>query len=137
MKRNKRFVFDTNVLVSAMLFSKGKPRKALNKAVRTGNVVVSDESLEELSETLLRERFNKYAPVEDRLQSLNLFKKFSKQFTVTVKVTLCRDPDDDKFLSLAKAARASSIVSGDKDLMVLKSFENIPIVTPSEFLKMF
>ena len=48
-------------------------------------------------------------------------------------VELSRDPDDDKFLGCAKDAKALYIVSGDKDLLVLKQFENIEIITAREF----
>ncbi len=44
----------------------------------------------------------------------------------------CRDPDDDEVLALAVAARAELIVSGDSDLLTLKSFQGVPIVSPAE-----
>jgi len=47
---------------------------------------------------------------------------------------VCRDPDDDKILALARAARVDVIVSGDQDLLSLGSFEAIRIVTPSALL---
>ncbi|MBI5220176.1 MAG: putative toxin-antitoxin system toxin component, PIN family [Bacteroidia bacterium] len=52
-------------------------------------------------------------------------------------IQLCRDSSDDKFLSLAKAGNASAIITGDKDLLILNPFNNIPIITPDTFLKMF
>ena len=45
---------------------------------------------------------------------------------------VCRDPDDDKVLALALAAKVAFIVSGDKDLLSLSSFEGVPIVAPAE-----
>ena len=45
---------------------------------------------------------------------------------------VCRDPDDDKVLALALAAKVAFIVSGDKDLLSLASFEGVPIVAPAE-----
>jgi predicted nucleic acid-binding protein len=44
------------------------------------------------------------------------------------------DPDDDQVLALAIAAKAELIVSGDNDLLSLKSFEGIPILAPAEAL---
>jgi predicted nucleic acid-binding protein len=46
---------------------------------------------------------------------------------------VCRDTDDDEILSTAKTAGCSVIVTGDKDLTVLKQFGEIKIVTPSDF----
>ncbi len=48
-------------------------------------------------------------------------------------VRICRDPDDDKFLECAKDSQALYIVSGDKDLLVIKRFENVRIVTAKDF----
>jgi uncharacterized protein len=50
-------------------------------------------------------------------------------------IVLCRDPDDDKFLSCAVSANATWIVSGDKDLLTLKAIEGIPIIKPADFIK--
>ena len=49
-------------------------------------------------------------------------------------VTICRDPDDDMYLELALSGKADCIITGDPDLLVLNPFENIPIITPKEFL---
>lgn len=48
-------------------------------------------------------------------------------------VGICRDPDGDKFLGCAKDSYALYIVSGDKDLLVIKQFENIQIMTAKDF----
>ncbi|MFO5470502.1 MAG: putative toxin-antitoxin system toxin component, PIN family, partial [Dolichospermum sp.] len=49
-------------------------------------------------------------------------------------VQVCRDPKDDKFLSLAIAGNANIIITGDEDLLVLKCYQNIPILSPKDFL---
>jgi len=49
---------------------------------------------------------------------------------------ICRDPDDDAVLAVAIAANVDFIVSGDNDLLVLKRYQHIPIVTPAEAMRM-
>jgi predicted nucleic acid-binding protein len=49
---------------------------------------------------------------------------------------VCRDPDDDTMLALGVAASVDLIVSGDKDLLTLKSFQGIAIVTPADALRL-
>jgi len=49
-------------------------------------------------------------------------------------VKICRDPDDDKLLETAVLGRADCIVTGDQDLLILGSYQRIPILTPAEFL---
>ncbi|NJS37446.1 MAG: putative toxin-antitoxin system toxin component, PIN family [Brachymonas sp.] len=48
---------------------------------------------------------------------------------------VCRDPDDDAVLALALASQADVIISGDDDLLVLSSFEGIPILNPAMALQ--
>ncbi len=48
-------------------------------------------------------------------------------------VAICRDPDDDKFISCAMDGDCLYIVSGDKDLLTLREYEGVKIVTVSEF----
>lgn len=52
-------------------------------------------------------------------------------------ITLCRDPDDDKFLNCAIAGAADYLISGDKDLLSLKKIGSTPIMNPTQFLKIF
>jgi putative PIN family toxin of toxin-antitoxin system len=49
-------------------------------------------------------------------------------------ITDCRDPKDNKFLEVAVNGNADYILTGDRDLLVLNSFRNIPIVSPANFL---
>jgi putative PIN family toxin of toxin-antitoxin system len=47
----------------------------------------------------------------------------------------CRDPEDDIFLSCAVAAGVDAVVSGDKDILDMGSFREIPIISVRDFLK--
>lgn len=48
-------------------------------------------------------------------------------------IKVSRDPDDDKFIECAKDANALYIVSGDKDLLAIKQYDGIKIITAKEF----
>jgi predicted nucleic acid-binding protein len=48
---------------------------------------------------------------------------------------VCRDPDDDEVLATALAARADIILTGDNDLLVLKTHEGIRILSPRQFVE--
>ena len=48
---------------------------------------------------------------------------------------ICRDPDDDAILETAVVAQANLPVAGDRDLLSLKSFQGIGIVTPVDYLR--
>jgi putative PIN family toxin of toxin-antitoxin system len=61
-----RCVFDTNVIISALLFSQGKPAQAFRYILQHGEVLLSLDLLEEINEVLGRERFNRYVTGEER-----------------------------------------------------------------------
>lgn len=52
-------------------------------------------------------------------------------------VSICRDPDDNKFLNCALLGGADYLISGDNDLLVLKIIGSSKIVTPAEFLRKY
>ncbi len=129
------FVFDTNILISANLSPGSVNRKAYDRAREIGIPVYSNSTLTEFTETLLRPKFDKYISTYQRLQAVAAYKKRGQLIRVSVNIDLCRDPKDNKFLELAYEASAACIVTGDKDLLVLNPFENIPILTAAEFLE--
>jgi putative PIN family toxin of toxin-antitoxin system len=128
------YVFDTNVVVSAVLMKNSAARDALDKARTAGDILLSLEVIEELRDVLSRPAFDRYVDEEDRLKFLSLLVKEATLVEVTQRVKECRDPKDDKILELAVNGNATLIVSGDKDLQVLHPFRNIPILSPREFL---
>jgi len=134
MANRGRFVFDTNVVVSALLMKKSVARDAVDKARAKGVFLLSMEVIEELSDVLSRPAFDRYIDEEDRLKFLALLVKEAALVEITERIKECRDSKDDKFLELAVNVSANFIVSGDKDLQVLHPFRNIPILSPREFL---
>ncbi len=134
MANRGRFVFDTNVVVSALLMKKSVARDALDRARTSGDILLSLKVIEELHDVLSRPAFDRYIDEEDRLKFLSLLVKEATLVEISEKVKECRDPKDDKFLELAINGKATFIVSGDKDLQVLHPFRNIPILSPREFL---
>ena len=52
------------------------------------------------------------------------------------RVDVCRDPDDNKFISCAIDGQCYYIVSGDKDLLTLKEYSDVKIVTVAEFFEL-
>jgi putative PIN family toxin of toxin-antitoxin system len=112
-------------------------REAFNKAMKTGMLVYSEETMAEWVEVFTRSKFDKYISLEDRLNVIAVFETRAQLINITEQIIACRDPKDDKFLSLAVTANASCIITGDKDLLVLNPFQSIPIVTPAGFLQLF
>ncbi|MBL7161197.1 MAG: putative toxin-antitoxin system toxin component, PIN family [Anaerolineales bacterium] len=134
MTSSFRFVFDTNILVSALFSKKSVPRKAFDKAVKEGEILVSLAVVDELNDVLMREKFNRYLKEADRIQFQIVLLQEATFIEITETIAECRDPKDNKFLELAVSGAATAIVSGDKDLLVLHPFRGIPILTPRSFM---
>lgn len=135
MRNEVRYVFDTNVIISALLFENSKPAQALRYALANGEVLLSIDLLEELNEVLGRERFNRYLTSEEREEFLEVLIEQAVLVEITENVQECRDPKDDKVLELALNGEAQYIISGDRDLLVLHPFRDVFVVTADEFLK--
>jgi|YNPNPStandDraft_1061719.scaffolds.fasta_scaffold05217_6 putative PIN family toxin of toxin-antitoxin system len=134
MPNEPRFVFDTNVVVSALLLKQSVARQAFDKAVRAGKFLISQATVEELNEVLRRRGFEPYITERERIEFLSAFVRDAILVEVTEHVAMCRDPKDDKFLELAWNGRALCIITGDKDLLVLHPFRGIAVLTPRQFL---
>ena len=131
-----RFVFDTNVMISALLFNDSLPARAFFRALRLGMILVSGALAGELSRVLRRDRFDRYVTREERDEFLESLIRESNLIEITEAIQACRDPKDDQVLELAVNGSATYIVTGDADLLVLNPFRGIEIVTPAEFLKL-
>lgn len=128
-------VIDTNVWISALQFSSetGTVYKATERAIAVDTIAYSLETEAEVA-NVLRESFSWR---EERIAAA-LFDIFGNAIRITLRGTvhLCRDPSDDKFLECAERAHADLIITGDKDLLALKSYKRTRIVTPAEYLEL-
>ncbi|PRY34624.1 putative PIN family toxin of toxin-antitoxin system [Spirosoma oryzae] len=129
------YVLDTNTVISALFWPDSLPAKACHKA-QTGKPVISQAIVEEWRRVIHRPKFDKLMPLDQRSDRLETFIDQCTLITVNQVIRVCRDPKDDMFLSLAKEANATLIVSGDKDLLTLHPFDGIPIITARVFLDM-
>lgn len=129
-----RAVLDTNVVISALLFS--GPPSQLVPAWQSGRLrpVVSAPILDEYIRVLAYPKF-KLSPVEIR----SLIEEELLPFVDTVKIIstatpTLRDPDDAKFITCATTAAVRWLVSGDDDLLSLHRVRSIEIVSVTAFL---
>lgn len=128
-----RVVLDTNVIASALFFG-GRPAEVLSMAA-DGRIraVANAPIVEEYQATFdaLLERYH------GRGRGLTLAPVLSllELVPVQAQVSVCRDPDDDKFIGCAMDGRCLYVVSGDKDLLTVGRHQGVRIVTVAEFLE--
>lgn len=132
-----KIVIDTNVFVSS--FFGGKPRQVIDLWMQ-GKVLlcVSQAIIEEYVHVLHRLGLKNE---EERKEFLNLFADKRRNVLYVHQPNplsmVSRDPDDDKFLECAVALEATYLVSGDQDLLEIKSCFGVHILKPAEFLEVF
>ena len=126
-----KLVVDTNVLVAGLV-ADGLCRDILKRRLPACELFTSRALLDELAEKL-KEKFGLDPG------GLPLLKIYAEEATVVKPKPLarpvCRDSDDDEVLATALAAEAEIILTGDKDLLVLKEFQGIKIFSPRQFIE--
>ena len=131
-----RIVLDTNVLVSGVFWA-GQPLRVLELWADDRVQVVASESILLEYAAVLKEIGCGRGQLVLAEKWLSFFFQHAALIDVRSAIDVCRDPDDNKYLSCAADGDADYIVSGDRDLLDLKAFVGIPIVTPRQFLALF
>ncbi len=126
-----RVVFDTNVLLSSTIWAGSVAQKLLFKIIKSDvNIFASDEIVSEYEKVLKRD----FGYSDEEI--LNIRKKimvFLNLVAPNKKIEVVKDdPDDNKVIECAIASSSDCILTYDKHLLKLKSFEKIRIITPEE-----
>ncbi len=135
MQNRPRIVLDTNTLVSRLLIPNSIPGQAVRKAVEEGDILMAESTLFELADVLGRKKFDAYVSIQDREEFLRMLGRIVEMITILHAVHDCRDTQDNQILEVAVNGQAQVIVTGDKDLLVLNPFRDIPILKPADYLK--
>ncbi|MEO8143591.1 MAG: putative toxin-antitoxin system toxin component, PIN family [Betaproteobacteria bacterium] len=128
-----RVVFDTNILVSALVFPGGQGEAALRRIIEeTDQLVLSRPILDELLSVLGR----KFARDAEELAHVAVFLTELAVFVAPKRrLHVVSDEPDNRILECAVTGRAAAIVTGDKILLALKSYENIRLLTLRDYLE--
>jgi putative PIN family toxin of toxin-antitoxin system len=131
-------VIDTNQFVSSLISKQGPSAQLIDRwREQKFILVISPEIIAEIQKVLEYPHISKkYKLRKSDVQSLlTLIAHEAVVIPKLLSVHVIKDdPDDDKFLACALAAKAEYIVSGDQHLLDLGSYRSIPIVTVKEFL---
>ncbi|MGF1612404.1 MAG: putative toxin-antitoxin system toxin component, PIN family [Gammaproteobacteria bacterium] len=136
MKAERRAVVDSNVLISAALSAGSPPARVVFWLLAHGQLVFCEETFDELESRLWRPKFDRYFSLERRrllLHDLSAVGEWVK-LPESKRQAYSRDPDDDKFVHLALAAKADWLISGDRDLLDLPPVPGVRILSPADAL---
>ena len=130
-------VFDTNILISALLSVGSKPDLCINLA-RNGEIesVTCEEILSEFQQKLIQ-KF--HYPVADAQGVIDEIVGFSRIVVIANTLQVVEaDPKDDMIVECGVVGKASHIITGDrKHLLPMRRYQNIDIVTATDFLTIF
>lgn len=130
-----RVVIDTNLYISAIFWG-GKPREIVELGWNARILIFTSPEIQAEIERKLKTNFGL-----DEKEVAQILFDYS-MFTLPIKplqkiLAIKADPDDDKFIECAVASKAGYIVSGDKHLLNLKSYQGIQIMKAAKFLEIF
>ena len=128
-------VFDASSLVGALLKADSTPERALLLARSHDTICLSPAVEAEIRAVFSRPKFAKYLPSDRGQRVSDLITAAALSFAPTETVTDCRDANDNKYLELALASAATTIVASDEDLLVLNPWRGVRIITPAEYVK--
>ncbi len=130
-----KVVLDTSVLVAALLSKSGASAKIV-ELIFSGKLYnfYTDEITAELNDVLQRKKFNLEREKREHFVHMLSESSFLVRPLAEFKVVKCRDPKDDKFLSLASQAEVDYLISLDYDLLDLKRIGSAVIAEPGTFL---
>lgn len=129
-----RVVFDTNILLSAILFG-GNPEKLIRLAwERKIRLLISPSILLELV-MVLRDKFRR--DDEEAKKAVQMIGSLADLVKPRHRIRVLNDDPDNRVLECAAEGKADWIVSGDSHLLTLKEYQGIPILKAVEFLKKF
>jgi len=116
--KTDRVIIDTNLWISFLIT---KDFKRLDSKIKSGRVklLFSLELIEEFLAVAHRPKLKNYFSKEDLELLLDLFDIYGELVSVKSEVKVCRDPNDNFLLALAKDSKAKYLLTGDKDLLFL------------------
>ena len=129
-----RVVFDTNVIISALLFNSGRVSWTV-PLWKGGRIIplISNATAREFIRVLAYPKFKLTHLEQQTVVEAFLPYAETVQTRNSTAGPQCRDTHDQKFLILAKQGHADYLVTGDLDLLTVQDFKNCPILTPEQF----
>jgi len=130
-----RIVIDTNVIISGIFFG-GNPSRLIELVYQGDLTAVASPEIVNEYEATAHALLEKYHGKEIGPLLTSIISHI-EIIEVSRQIKVCRDPDDDKFVECAVDGKCLYIVSGDKDLLSIKNFDAVEILTVTEFFERF
>jgi len=132
----KKVILDTNLWISFLI---SKKFNSIDQLIEDNTIrlIFSKELIEEFIEVVSRPKFIKYFSKKDIEKILLFFDDYGELIEVESKLKVCRDEKDNFLLNLSIDSKADYLVTGDQDLLVLKTIAKTKITTFTDFFESF
>lgn len=129
-----KVIIDTNILISFLI---GKALKGLPTLLDQNkiSIITTDEQIKEFIAVVSRKKFQKYFSRQDIEEFLRLFEEKSQIVELKTKQDICRDPKDNYLISLAVDSKSDFLITGDKDIIILKKIGQTEIISYTDFYR--
>lgn len=141
MKRLKyrgviKVVLDTSCYIAALLSKNGASARLFELVVK-GKFInfYTADIFAEIEDVLSREKFHLEKEKQNSFLRIIQESSFCVKQLAEYRIKKCRDPDDDKFLSLALQVDADYLITIDNDLLVLRAIGRTKVISPAEVLQ--
>jgi len=136
MKKKIKIILDSNIWISFLIT---KSMKGIDNLIFNDKAVLlfSEELMTEFIDVTSREKLKPYFTKENIASLIDLIEEYGEIVKVKSKVDICRDKEDNFLLSLAKDGKADFLITGDKDLLVIKNFGKTIIISLADFLQKY
>ena len=131
-RRKTKIIIDTNLWISFLISRKYEKLDFLILSDKI-RLLFSERLFAEFISVASREKFRKYFPESDINELSAKMKRVAKIVQTTSVQTQCRDPKDNFLLELAMDGKADYLITGDNDLLTLKSIGKTKIVRIDDF----
>ena len=128
-----RVVFDTNIFVSAFMIPGSLAEKAVLKIIEGDDtLLLSKEILDELL-TILSTKFSRDREEISRVAVI--LSEMGEWVRPTLRISVLKDEPDNRVLECAISGKADIIVTGDKEILRLREYETIKIISLKAYLE--
>jgi uncharacterized protein len=134
-RKGMKVVIDTNIWISFLF---GKILSKLVPSLINNNIEIftSNEQIDEIIKVITKPKISKHIAKSDFNRLIHFIKNKSNFVTIENNLNICRDPKDNFLLEIASMCDSDYLITGDKDLLSLSSFQNTRIITYQEFENM-
>ena len=129
-----KIVIDSNIFISSFFWG-GKPKEVFERVINgLDELYITNEIINEVITVMSSDKF---AVNNNEIKDyIHIIEKYSVKVVVdNIIESISRDKDDDKVLQCGFAGNVDYIITGDKDLLILKEYKKIKIINPNEYLE--